>query len=506
MTVRAGRVENRQVVPRWRSFADTVRTRELRPLVERGEIPGDREIARAIARAQIRPSSYATAELVSVLLARGDVEAAQELGNEVDEKFPETLQRVAERLMRANVIESRLADDPKSFNPTAFAKSLGAEARARLRLRPNNPTAWVDLALAHIVQGFDARAEREIRFALQLAPDNRFVLRAAARLYVHIDDPEQANYVLNESGRLHDDPWLLAAEISTSQLAFGRAKNLVRARSLVEFSDASPYAKSELLSELATAEIQSGRDAKARQLFRRSFVDPTENAVAQAASWADRGRVELEPRLLKIDRVYEARALENARLGQWAKATQEATAWHQDQPFSVEPYWLATYTAALGSGDFEVGARIAIEGLERHREDRTLRNNAAYSLANLGRTVEAREYAGNPLHLDTVDDLTDLATRGLIHFRELDVDGGSSRYQGAIDGFIRLRRPDLAAIALMHWAMEECRLRLTTASAVVRRARRAVPDIPPAEREALILRMERILQERPATPKRPFTE
>ncbi|MPT14501.1 MAG: hypothetical protein E2601_06300 [Microbacterium sp.] len=286
----------------------------------------------------------------------------------------------------------------------------------------------------------------------------------------------------------------MAAEIATYELAFNRTRNARAARTLIEFATFSPRALSELRSELATAEMRSGHDRKARELFHQSFSDPTENAVAQAVSWAERSSLVLDPSLLDRDRVYEARALDSARLGNWAAATAEASAWHRDQPFSAEPFQFASYTAALGSGDYEHALNIATSGLEIHRSDRTLRNNAAYALANLGRTAEARLHLVEPVEHSSVEDLTEWATMGLINYREGRATEGEFYYQTAVAGFTRLKREDLAAIATIHWDIEQTRSGRKPLDQLVRRLQRVFPRVPTAERGALAQRAIQILE------------
>lgn len=492
MTVRGGHNDDRRLVPRWRPFHETVRLGDLDPLRRAVNATTDDEIVRARTRANAHRSTFATAELVSTLLAHGKREAAREATRELGET-PATLALVKSRLSAEGPPPSSGIDD-SDFDASSFARALGADARRRVKVHNRNPAAWVDLALAHTVQGFTDLATREMRRALQLAPDSRFVLRSAARLFVHMEDPEQANSVLNQSPRVAEDPWLMAAEISTYELAFNRTRNARAARTLIEFAAFSPRALSELRSELATAEMRSGHDRKARELFHQSFSDPTENAVAQAVSWAERSSLILDPSLLDGDRVYEARALDSARAGNWASATDEASAWHRDQPFSVEPFQFASYTAALGSGDYERALQIAASGLEIHRSDRTLRNNAAYALANLGRTIEARTQLVEPTERSSVEDLTEWATMGLICYREGRPSDGEFYYQTAVAGFTRLKRDDLAAIATIHWDIEQTRSGRKPLDQLVKRLQRVFPRVPPAERDALAQRAIQILE------------
>lgn len=489
MTAHSGQDAERQLVPRWRSFAETVRFGDLEALSTRIAFDDD-EVERALALLAANPNSYERAEVLSTLVARGDAVRARSVSGKFDKEIPSTLREFIARLSDENHTDGFTNND-LDFDSSSWAMKLGSGARRRLKTRSNNAVAWVDLALAHTIQGMTERAQREIAHALQLAPDNRFVLRSAARFFVHLDRPELANHVLRSSRRVEQDPWLMAAELSTAQLAYGRVKNATRARAMIEHSGFSPRALSELTSELATSEMQSGRDRRARTLFRQSFVDPTENAVAQAVSWSDRSNVELAPELLRKDYVFEGRALENARSGHWAAATREAASWHRDQPFSVEPFRLASYAASLGSGEFLQAAEIAKAGLRLHEGDRALRNNAAYSLANVGRTQEARTFALAPDRAEAVEDCIEWATLGLIDFREGEFSAGAAKYHLAIVGLNKIGRKDLAAMAAAHWALEENHAALPTAAAAIQRALKLLPDAPRAERETLKERIER---------------
>jgi len=72
------------------------------------------------------------------------------------------------------------------------AKSLRLRSKEEL----HNPFVWVDLARAYENLGVREKAERMMRVALTLAPEDRFVLRSAARLYFHHDEFEQAHRVI----------------------------------------------------------------------------------------------------------------------------------------------------------------------------------------------------------------------------------------------------------------------------------------------------------------------
>lgn len=256
----------------------------------------------------------------------------------------------------------------------------------------------------------------------------------------------------------------------------------------------APHSLSELTSELATTELISGRDRQSRILFDQSLSDPTENAIAQAVSQANRTNQQFDKATLNMSRGFEARALENARQGDWSAATLEAASWLEDQPFSQEPYRFASYTTGFGVADYDSAARIAFDGLRLHPKDEMLRNNAAYALANLNRPAEARRYLSMPEKPTTEDALTQIATMGLIHFREGDVETGRTLYRLAIVGLEKIRRRDLAGSAAAHLAIEEARLGLPTATRTADRARKMLRDLWDAERDVLDLRLTRALE------------
>ncbi|MGO9109588.1 MAG: hypothetical protein ACLP9L_10165, partial [Thermoguttaceae bacterium] len=157
------------------------------------------------------------------------------------------------------------------------------QAKERLSGYPNNPVLWTNLALFFTTLGQHEQATRAIRIALQLAPANRFIVRAACRSFVHQGDLDQAHSILLRTPSLKADPWILAGEVAIEAVR-GRSSRFVRtARSMVESRKYSPFHLSELTAALATVEARDGDLRKARRLCALSLADPSENAIAQAA-------------------------------------------------------------------------------------------------------------------------------------------------------------------------------------------------------------------------------
>jgi hypothetical protein len=54
--------------------------------------------------------------------------------------------------------------------------------------------------------------------ALGLAPNHRAVLRAAARMLIHLGQTDEAHTLIRRHARTPTDPWLMATEISIAQV------------------------------------------------------------------------------------------------------------------------------------------------------------------------------------------------------------------------------------------------------------------------------------------------
>jgi tetratricopeptide (TPR) repeat protein len=454
--------EDRQVVPRWRTFRSTLSTRELHSTSPKPAKLPTPELDRLRAEFKAEKNLYVAADLLGALITN------RILGDEVDEvseyisasgRAPHLLgQSIA--LRRANSSDTASLDsEVNSLSVKETARADVARIRRIIKDQPRNAVARVDLALAHAILGNVSRAAREINTALALAPDNRFVLRSASRFFVHVDEPEKAHWILSISSRTQADPWLLSAELSTGQLAFGTSNNSRLARELLVSQRFSAHALSELASEVATGELLRGSDRKARKFFAQSLLEPNENAVAQAAWASDNKSLQVSSHDLTVDRGYEARAITWAQNSRWKEATDESEKWQLDQPFDLRAAMFGSYYASMGAQDYERSLSIAGLGLSTHPTDPMLHNNAAFALANLGRTEEARTHLAFLPGQEDEDFPVFLATEGLIAFRDGEEQRGRWAYRTAVEGLLKsFRRADAAAAALL-WALEETRVK-----------------------------------------------
>ncbi len=311
-------------------------------------------------------------------------------------------------------------------------------SRAFLNSFLDDPLEWVDLALAHTVLGNKRAAERAIRVALSLAPHNRFVLRAAARLYVHNEDLEHAQSILTRNQATVYDPWLLSAEIAIASARKTTSRLAAQGRRLSDNQSFRDYDRSELAMALATLEHESGGSRKRTKKFLRlALVDPTENSVAQADWLANRDsdldHVNLSA--FHIPANFEAAANAAFGAGDWDTSYQHAQDWLADQAFSARPAILAGFIASSVLVNFRKAVQFCSDALIPNPDDATLLNNLAFSYANLNETKEARKYIRRAVtkpNLKIEELIVVTATQGLISFREGDAENGEALYEQAI--------------------------------------------------------------------------
>ena len=282
----------RRMVPRWRLSAVTVMAGETLPIRPRRHHAwlSDRSELEARLQAWYRRGLPSRAvELITAALLYRTPEAGKEaalflMSQEEHDSLP---RRLAEQLVGElhRPVEGQI--DLRLPIEEPVDRFTVRRLRSELRQNPNNPLGWADLAHAHASLGNLKSATHSMRVALALNSQARMILRSASRLYVHCDEPDRAHDLISRADRTRSDPWLLAAELATAHVAERTSKLTRVAKRMVQDKSLLPFHITELAGALATLELEAGRDRKARQLFRLSLADPTDNSVAQA-QWASR--------------------------------------------------------------------------------------------------------------------------------------------------------------------------------------------------------------------------
>jgi len=474
----------RRVVPRWRPSWVTASLGEL-------GYPGTAGSGRAgldqkgllqnLAAWERHRSATFGADLVgaALVLERHDIarEAAEYLLASGSEASP-----VAARLARFIVEPGHgKAGDPPALTVDARRQRISS-LRRRLQSGPRNALGWIDLAREYAVLGQVNPSEHAVRIALSLAPDNRFVVRSAARFFMHKQDPEQAHHILRHAVKARSDPWLLAAEIAAASVA-GRVPGSIKSgRRLIDSGHFTAWHVSELACAIGTAELGAAKRSDIRRLFRRALTQPTENALAQV-SWAvrrDNQLLEIDPSAYETPRSYEARAWERFVAGAWGEAVGAAEEWQLDEPFATRPAAFGSFLAAVALGDLELGALFARRGLEANPDDALLLNNLSFTLATADRVDEARAVFARirKAGLDPAMRAAYLATSGLLSYRDGRVEEGHDLYMTSITSAKEANAPATSAWATLFHAREQLRVGSDYRSIVLAKANAALDDLP----------------------------
>lgn len=353
------------------------------------------------------------------------------------------------------------------------------DTRIRLQRYPINPVLWTNLSLFYTTLGMEGKATRAMLVARDLASENRFVTRSACRLFVHLDDIEQAHGVVLGAPGLRSDPWILSAEIALAAIQQRSSRFIRTARRMIDSKNHSSFHLSELTSALATVEAQSGGLKKARSLCEKSLIEPAENSVAQAAWLSRNAGLRLPVVMQKNVRSSEADAWGALEANDWQRALVEAKNWQSQQPFSSRPAILAGNIASTILEDFSEAVAILRQAAASNRGDVTVANNLAFSLARQGNEEQAGKVLGriDPVSCTERQRVCVMATAGLICFRGGDPDQGRRLYKHAVESADRLGIHDLSSIAKVYLAVEESTIGSSEAESARRKALAALKSM-----------------------------
>jgi len=451
--------ERREIIPRWRELRSTIAVGELSPpTTEAVELPADFLQDKLDDWNREGTLPFAT-EVVGAALVLGRSAEAKEAALFVSKHRSEATPAsigLAEQVLAPPTlrVDTRSPDRKTLRQAIQFTRTL-------TRKYPRDAFAWVELARNYAMLGLVDKAAEAMEVALALGPNNRYILRSAARLYAHQGDRERAHDILRYSEATPSDPWLLAAELSTGSLAGRTPKFAKTARKLLEAQTFSPFNTGELASALATLDARSADLRRARKYFRLSLERPNENVVAQARWAATQQFIDLDPAVLRTPGTFEARAWYDFYSGEWSDALNAGKSWQRVEPFSARPAIHSSYIAAVALEDHNEALGIIDVGLLANPNDPSLLNNRAYSLANLGRLDEAEAALSEITRLpsDRIAPMKPvlLATTGLLAYRSGDRARGQELYRAAVEAAQQAGNVKLAAKAALFFALEDIR-------------------------------------------------
>jgi len=324
---------------------------------------------------------------------------------------------------------------------------------------PYNPILWVELSRCYSILGQEKQALKAMKIAVQLAPENRFVLRCATRLFSHYGELELAHDILRKNEITNFDPWLTSAEISVAMLKGKTSRFLKRGFELVNSKNLSPFSITELASSIATFELLFGSRKKSKKMFMKSLVSPNDNSLAQI-EWVLNNKDEslLNKSQLNIHAKhnFEAQAIANFHDEKLIEALNNTYQWFCDMPFSKSSVIMGSSIAdILDNRSFSIDFMKA--GLIAHPNDAQMLNNIAYYLALENKTIEAISYY-EKVNFHGLSGLTKIclnATHGLIYFREKKYEEGRNAYNEAIEQIAKENNKYHTRIAVLNYVREE---------------------------------------------------
>lgn len=320
---------------------------------------------------------------------------------------------------------------------------------------------WVELSREYTILGQYEKAKKAIQTAYGLSPNNRAVLRAIARFYTHISDHEQALYYLRQSSIVNNDPWVLAAEISISNVLRKTSNKIKVARQIVESNNFTPLSISELASELGTMEIYSGNSKLGKKRLKTASIEPFENAAAQLA-WINNNVCNISSIIFSfpssIECNFEAHTLLCLKNQDWVCAQKAAGLWQEYQPFSHNVALISSFISSDYLQDYDTAIKSIKCGLLSNPNNVDLMNNYIYALILSGNIEAAKKEYQHALSFDSGSEkksVSLLATGGLLQYRCGNSQEGKRMYIDAIEQLKNDGKPELVFRATLCLAREE---------------------------------------------------
>lgn len=427
---------DRDVLPIWVSSREAAKLPELNPVN---------------AKKKLGVFVEATPEILAEFEQERSVGVAIELLNSaVVEGKHEVATRAAEFLLDVQGLPSPINEVIRNTLGIRALTSVDvnvntiARLRSRIKSGGRDPLAWVDLSREYAILGDKERSQKAMLTALQLADNHRWVTRVASRVFIHFKEPDKAYSIISKNPNLKNDPWLIATEMAVARKA-ERSTKLWNVGKRFLDSNIKPFHITELASSVATNELLSGAEKKARPFFKQSLLDPNQNSLAQA-KWAERTsslknlvQVSLDSNMV----AHEAKYWEAYSNKDMLAALEFAKAWFAEEPFSSSPPIAISYLAAM-LDDYEEIYDATRKGLKANPDNTTLKLNYIFgwlATADL-KNQEKQTVDNNVRMLSTIlhgEDKSEaahaMANIGMFFYRVGRPEEGKARYDAAEEYF-----------------------------------------------------------------------
>ena len=461
----------RIVVPQWKEYREFATSGELLGHASDAANVVYFPIDKYIGRWQLNPSMATAGDLLSAAIMNGQtsnptvIKAAKYVIEREDYGYI-TLCKTARMILPKEENESiekhpsDVSAKIKIINREEIYKERVGFLRKLINEYPYNALWYVELSRCYVNLGLVDKAEKYMKVAVHLAPNSRYVSRAAARMFLHSGDKERAHYVLTHNQAFLHDPWLIASEIAVNAANNRGSKFIKQGLSLIHSGNYSPFELTELASAIGTNELEYSLK-KAKQLLNQSLIAPNANSWAQAEWLSDRYKslglaMMQQPELVKN---YEGQAIAAFINNQYDVALDLSIDWISEMRFAKRPIYFATDMAYVYQERYQDAIRILQLGCKMNPKELEFKNNLAYAYA-LNNQVDEAEKELNELcgmlsgeNPETL--ICAVATGGLIEFRKGHPKEGRQMYQMAIEAALGRREKELADKALLNLIREE---------------------------------------------------
>lgn len=469
--------KDRRVIPNWRSFGKTTILGELNSFQINSEfVNHETSIDEYIIDWKLNKTVIHGADLLSAALVNNKkdnkivIEAAnfilQNKGKATVSQISlacKILNKAQEKDLSERFNEVTFDRLPTLINPEPIRIKI-RETKLLLATYPCNPILYVELSRYYSILGQEDSSIKAMKTALHFAPNNRYILRCATRLFAHYnyDDNENLEYIhnyLRKSPMTLIDPWLASAEISIAMMRDRTSKFIKNGIALINSKNISPFNYTELASSLGTVELLFGGTKKSRDFFHKALISPNDNSLAQIewASTHDK-QLDIDPAKFSVKMNFEALTLDNYHNKDFASALDNAAKWFIDMPFSKRPIMFGSNLASTILKDQKKAISFLKAGLLSHPNDPQIINNIAYSLALDNKPQEALEQLMKVRNENEYDEVTQIcltATKGLCYFRSGFSDVGRKLYLTAIERTNQIKNQQLNWLAILNYVREE---------------------------------------------------
>jgi len=466
-------IDKRRVIPNWRDFKSTINNGELQCQQNKlYKIPNsDKLLQEKIDDFIKTPALGIAADLLSTayildiyenLVIEKAIDLIQENQNISSTSLIDLSKKVhsKDEPIKDQIHESDSLLTTSKHDYIENIRKQIALYKNRLRLLPINPVGWVELSRLYSLLGQPKQSENAIKIALALDPNNRFIIRSAARLLIHNDKADEAYYYIRRAEILKYDPWLLSTEIATSCILERRPKFIKESIGLIESKNLSDFSLTELTSALGTLEFYDGSNKKAKAFFKKSMISPNDNSLAQLEWISNEDKsFQINPNQYNIRNPQEAFALNCFENSKWKQVLQYSESWLKDIPYSTRPVLLGSFVAETFLNDYDKAIELCKRGLIANPNDVITKNNLICSYAQVGCLDEAIQLLeklkpGIAL-LPDEQKIVLQATSGLVLFRMGEIENGRELYLTAYQNAKKANYNYLKNMAILHLAKEE---------------------------------------------------